>query len=133
MKQDGRTIYGAENPGVFTDARCFMDWIAAQYRMRMPSDYIKPNLCYASNNPASKNHFISGEEEVFHGTGNAADINMDDCRGSFNYNYKRRRGVVVATRAHILTVVSSSHTAGAYIFMSSDFYEFCSFVLCPVP
>jgi hypothetical protein len=39
---------------------------------------------------------------------------------------------VVATRAHIPTVVGSSHT-GAYIFMSSDFFDFCSFVPCPVP
>ena len=51
---------------------------------------------------------------------------------------RRRLGVVVAMRVLILTVVSSSFTGatestGAYIFMSSDFFDFCSFVPCPVP
>ena len=63
---------------------------------------------------------------------------LEQCFGNIIFQQKltreqgRRRGVVVATQAHILTVVSSSHT-GTYIFMSSDFFDFCSFVPCPVP
>ena len=38
-------VFGSSNPGVFTDARCFMRWIATQYNMEMPPDYIEPAHC----------------------------------------------------------------------------------------
>ena len=89
FKQDNLTIYGSGNPGVFTDARCFMDWIAGQYRMRMPSDYIKPASChdkYYTASIASRKWFMP-QNEVFPGSGNVTDIYKEDCRGSFNYDY----------------------------------------------
>ena len=37
------------NPAVFTDARCYLDWIAAQYELRLPADYTKPTSCDMEN------------------------------------------------------------------------------------
>ena len=57
----------------------------------MPSDYIKPDSCYdqyyAGNSPSSGRNWFMPQEEIFHGTGNVADLNKEDCRGSFNYDY----------------------------------------------
>jgi hypothetical protein len=36
------------NPAVFTDARCYLDWIAAQYGLSLPATYSKPASCYES-------------------------------------------------------------------------------------
>ena len=42
----GNTItYASENPSVFTDAFCYLDWIADQYGMTMPDSYKKPSSC----------------------------------------------------------------------------------------
>jgi hypothetical protein len=47
----------SSNPAVFTDARCYLDWIAAQYGLSMPSGYIKPASCAtASGNKAAVNN-----------------------------------------------------------------------------
>ena len=54
--------------------------------------------------------------------GRVIQLSKDQC------GVRRRRGVVVATRAHILTFVGSSHT-GAYIFMSSDFFDLRNLLL----
>ena len=37
--------YASKNPGVFTDARCHMPWIALQYGMKMPASYQVPASC----------------------------------------------------------------------------------------
>ena len=71
-----------------------MDWIAGEYRMRMPSDYVKPDSCFDQhypssviNSPTSNWKGYSPQEEVIAGTGNVDDIAKEDCRGSFNYDY----------------------------------------------
>ena len=68
-----------------------MDWIAGEYRMRMPSDYVKPASCfdqyYSFSVVNSPNRRFSLQEEVIAGTGNVDDIDMEECRGSFNYDY----------------------------------------------
>ena len=38
-------VYASKNPGVFTDARCYMHWIAIQFGMRMPENYKLPSSC----------------------------------------------------------------------------------------
>jgi hypothetical protein len=35
----------SSNPSVFTDAHCYLDWIAAQYGLSLPADYTKPASC----------------------------------------------------------------------------------------
>jgi hypothetical protein len=35
----------SSNPSVFTDARCYLDWIAAQYGLSLPAGYVKPASC----------------------------------------------------------------------------------------
>ena len=35
----------SSNPAVFTDARCYLDWIAAEYGLSMPAGYTKPASC----------------------------------------------------------------------------------------
>ena len=37
-------IYSS-NPAVFTDARCYLDWIAAQYGLALPAGSTKPATC----------------------------------------------------------------------------------------
>ena len=37
--------YGAENPGIFTDVECYLDWIAEQYNLRPPEGYTKKASC----------------------------------------------------------------------------------------
>ena len=71
-----------------------MDWLAGQYRMRMPSDYIKPASCHdqyyaapISSSPSISRNWFAPQQEVFHGSGNIADIYKEDCMGSFNYDY----------------------------------------------
>ena len=73
-------MYGSENSGVFTDARCFMDWIAGQYNMRMPSNYTEPDSCQKK---------IKGG--VTAGIGDINDIDKDTCRGLFDYYYIQER------------------------------------------
>ena len=34
---DNQITYSSENPGVFTDAYCYLPWIAAEYQMLMPA------------------------------------------------------------------------------------------------
>ena len=42
-------IYYSSNPAVFTDARCYLDWIAAQFGLTLPAGYAKPASCDKSN------------------------------------------------------------------------------------
>ena len=42
-------VYASKNPGVFTDARCYMQWIADQYKMEMPGGYQLPTSCSQSS------------------------------------------------------------------------------------
>ena len=40
--------FASENPSVFTDAYCYLDWIAKQYEMSVPPSYTKPETCNES-------------------------------------------------------------------------------------
>ena len=67
-----------------------MDWIASQYRMRIPG--WKPKECFDSYypSPSSQNKardWFSLTEQVVPGTGNESDIEKEDCWGSFNYDH----------------------------------------------
>ena len=42
---DEKISYGAENPGIFTDAYCYLPWIASEYGMRLPDGYVRPSSC----------------------------------------------------------------------------------------
>ena len=42
---DKQISYSAENPGVFTDAYCYLPWIASAYGMKLPSDYQVKSSC----------------------------------------------------------------------------------------
>merc|ERR1712107_73446 len=37
--------FRATNPAVFTDVRCYMDWIAEQYGLKAPKSWVKPSNC----------------------------------------------------------------------------------------
>ncbi len=49
-----------ENPLVFTDARCFMPWIASQYNMKLEKEYEERENCER-------------------GRGKRSNINQDSC------------------------------------------------------
>ena len=41
---DNQISYSSENPGIFTDAFCYLPWIAATYGMKLPEGYkMKPS------------------------------------------------------------------------------------------
>lgn len=40
--------YASKNPNVFTDAYCYLDWIAENYGMSLPDSYRKPESCMES-------------------------------------------------------------------------------------
>ena len=42
---DKQITYSAENPGIFTDAYCYLPWIAGMYGMKMPPDYATKPSC----------------------------------------------------------------------------------------
>jgi hypothetical protein len=43
-----QVINYSSTPAVFTDARCYLDWIAAQYGLTLPASYSKPASCSLS-------------------------------------------------------------------------------------
>ena len=72
MKLDSGFVYAAKNPGVFTDARCYMHWIASQYGMSMRQGYELPSSCSQS----------SGRKD---------DINKPVCRVQPNHYIQKQR------------------------------------------
>ena len=42
---DNQISYSSGNPGIFTDAYCYLLWIAATYGMKLPKDYIYKPSC----------------------------------------------------------------------------------------
>ena len=61
-KTPGEFVFGSSNPGVFTDARCFMSWIANQYNMKMPPGYPDPpSSCYDDKDSEEKKLDIDKE------------------------------------------------------------------------
>ena len=46
---DNKITYGSGNPGIFTDAYCYLAWIAAMYRMVLPDGYTSYSSCGQSN------------------------------------------------------------------------------------
>ena len=71
---DKQISYSAENPGVFTDAYCYLPWIAAMYGMKMPPNYPQKSSCVTS-------------------IGNRANIEREDCMGHDAENQDRGRCV----------------------------------------
>lgn len=63
---DFEITYAAENAGVFTNALCFLPWIAAQYGKRMPNGFKVPTSCTQSS-------------------GDKKDLNKTSCRASGDY------------------------------------------------
>ena len=41
-------MYASKNPGVITDARCHLGWIAQEYRFSIPAGYTVPESCRQS-------------------------------------------------------------------------------------
>ena len=42
---DNEISYSSANPGVFTDAYCYLPWIAASYGMKLPDSYTTKDSC----------------------------------------------------------------------------------------
>ena len=67
---DNKITYSSENPGVFTDAYCYLPWIAAMYGMKLPESYIPNASCGRS-------------------TGHRRNIDRPMCRGRDAENLNR--------------------------------------------
>ena len=59
---DNQIQYSSENPGVFTDAYCYLPWIAAIYGMKLPENYARKESCGKA-------------------IGKKGNINLEDCVG----------------------------------------------------
>ena len=59
---DNAIQYSSENPGVFTDAYCYLPWIAAMYGMKLSENYTSKESCGKT-------------------IGNRNNINLEDCMG----------------------------------------------------
>ena len=59
---DNKITYGSENPGIFTDAYCYLPWIAASYGMKLPDGYTSSPSCAQT-------------------TGERRNINLSTCMG----------------------------------------------------
>ena len=80
-----------------------MDWIAGQYRMRIPGG--KPKECFDSYYPSPSSQNKARDwfsEQVVPGTGNESDIDKEDCWGSFNYDHKDDYTIEYNQRKNIL-------------------------------
>ena len=59
---DNKISYNSENPGIFTDAYCYLPWIAQEYGLKLPADYVVKDSCRRSQ-------------------GNRRNINQSSCSG----------------------------------------------------
>ena len=59
---DNKITYGSENPGIFTDAHCYLPWIAASYGMKLADGYRSSPSCAQTR-------------------GDKANINQSKCMG----------------------------------------------------
>ena len=69
---DNQITYSAENPGVFTDAYCYLPWIAAEYGMSLPPGFTSKESCSQSR-------------------GNRRNIEQENCYGMDIENLDRGR------------------------------------------
>ena len=69
---DNEISYSAENPGVFTDAYCYLPWIAAEYGMSLPAGFTSKDSCGQSQ-------------------GNRRNIDQENCYGMDIENLDRGR------------------------------------------
>ena len=59
---DNKITYGSDNPGIFTDAYCYLAWIAALYGMKLADGYTRSPSCTQAK-------------------GDRANINQSNCMG----------------------------------------------------
>ena len=69
---DNQISYSSANPGIFTDAHCYLPWIAAAYGMKLPEDFTPKTSCGESK----------GKREV---------IDEEVCMGQDAENLRRSR------------------------------------------
>ena len=69
---DNQISYSSANPGIFTDAHCYLPWIAASYGMKLPEGYTYKASCGESR----------GKRDV---------INEETCWGQDAENLSRER------------------------------------------
>ena len=84
----GEFVYSSKNPGVFTNARCYMMWIAAQYGMRMPDGYQLAESCGQSR-------------------GKKDDIDKDTCRMKTDHYKPKNRTIECPQKLKSATVGSN--------------------------
>ena len=76
--------YSSENPGVFTDAYCYLPWIAAIYGMKLPKGYTKKPSC-----GESKGRLDAIDEAICLGQ-DAENLNRGRCKnwqGAYTSEY----------------------------------------------
>ena len=79
---DNLISYSSGNPGVFTDAYCYLPWIAAMYGLKMPEDYKRKPSC----GEAKGNRWIINESKCL--GQDAENLDRGRCQDWQNQNYQ---------------------------------------------
>jgi hypothetical protein len=81
----------SSNPSVFTDARCYLDWIAAQYNLTLAVDYSPPPTCTQSAGTKAARDNVNCSSRsfaIFEGdTGQILPCNFSTRAGCRLYSY----------------------------------------------
>ena len=76
---DNQISYSSSNPGIFTDAYCYLPWIAEMYGMNPPKDYVDKASCSTSK----------GKQSVIHEPSclglDSENVNRERCKNWHNY------------------------------------------------
>ena len=88
---DNQISYSSGNPGIFTDAYCFLPWISATYGMKMPKGYISKPSCWES-----KGRRDAIDEEICLGQ-DAENLNRGRCKnweGTYPSEYECQQDIL---------------------------------------
>ena len=101
---DNQISYSSGNPGIFTDAYCYLPWIAAIYGMKLPNGYTSKPSCRESK---GRRNAI---DETTCRSQDAENLNRGRCRnwqGTYPSEYDCQQDILVSGTTSITTVSST--------------------------
>ena len=110
-------LEAGESPGVFTNGACFLDWIAEEYGMRTPYNYVKDPSCFKSSGNWTNNN----SEECLTSTGDYCDFTainpetkktISECRTYAIEGYSKPINTCIARNSSDQTAICSNNCRG---------------------
>ena len=89
---DNQISYSSANPGIFTDAYCYLPWIAATYGMKLPEGYTSKPSCGESKGRRD----VINETRCF--SQDAENLNRGRCKnwqGTYLTEYECQQDILV--------------------------------------